>query len=442
MNRLAEHPLSTEERFENYVAPTYGRFRVAPVRGQGCWLWDEAGKKYLDFGGGIAVTSVGHAHPRVASALQAQAATLVHCSNLYQIPEQGKLAQLLVEKVLGLPGKIFFCNSGGEANEALYKLAKRYGHTYPKADGSPRAEIITFEKSFHGRTLAGIAATAQEKVKQGFEPLMPGFRHVPYNDIDALKAALSDNTVAVLLEAVQGEGGIHVARPDFLQAIAELCQKNNLLFLLDEIQCGCGRTGNLRGWETALGSDAESAGVVPDAVSWAKGMGGGFPIGAVWINKRPMPNQDPAKMLCDLLGPGSHGTTYGGTPLACAAATAVLEEILEKDLAENAAKMGAVLRQKLADAEIPFVEDVRGLGLMIGLVVDEEAVAALPGCGQTGMTPSVYLVHELNRAKLLTVPAGTRVVRLLPALNVSEAEMDTAVFMLKATFEKLAATPR
>jgi acetylornithine/N-succinyldiaminopimelate aminotransferase len=438
MTTSTETPQTTQDLFEQYVAPTYGRFHMAPVRGQGCWLWDEAGKKYLDFGGGIAVCSLGHAHPRLAGAIQAQAASLIHCSNLYQMPAQGKLAKLLVEGVMQMPGKVFFSNSGAEANEGLYKLARRYGTLTPKANGEARIEVITFENSFHGRTLAGIAATGQEKVKSGFGPLMEGFQHVPYNNIEALKAAVNENTVAIMLEPVQGEGGINVVSPEFLRTTRDLCQKHDLLFFLDEIQCGVGRTGHLRAWETALGESPEAAGIIPDAVSWAKGMGGGFPFGAIWL--RNATRSSVRKPICDLLGPGSHGTTYGGAPLACAAVTAVMEEILENDLAGHSAAMGNYLRKKLREAELPFVKDVRGLGLMIGIVVDQDAVMALSACEESGLVPSLFLVGALNKAKLLTVPAGADVVRLLPALNVTEAEIDTAVFMLKTTFEKLVAT--
>ncbi len=438
MDTSTETPQTTQDLFEKYVAPTYGRFRVAPVRGQGCWLWDEAGKKYLDFGGGIAVCSLGHTHPRLTGAIQAQAASLIHCSNLYQIPAQGELAKLLVEGVMKIPGKVFFCNSGAEANEGLYKLARRYGTLTPKANGEPRIEVITFQNSFHGRTLAGIAATGQEKVKTGFGPLMEGFQHAPYNDIEALKAAVNENTVAIMLEPVQGEGGINAASPEFLRAIRDLCQEHDLLFLLDEVQCGIGRTGHLRAWETVLGEAPEAANIVPDAVSWAKGMGGGFPFGAMWL--RDVTKSSVSESICNLLGPGSHGTTYGGAPLACAAVTAVMEEIIEKDLASHSAAMGAYLKNKLREADLPFVKDVRGLGLMIGMVIDQDAVKALSACETSGLVPSIFLVEALNRAKLLTVPAGADVVRLLPALNVSEAEIDTAVFMLKTTFEKLVAT--
>ncbi len=438
MNTRIHSPETTQDLYEHYVAPNYGRFPVAPVRGQGCWLWDEAGKKYLDFGGGIGVCSLGHAPAVVAGAVQAQASTLIHCSNLYQPPCFGQLAKLLVEKLIGLPGKIYACNSGGEANEALFKLARRYGTLTPKADGSPRTEILTFTNSFHGRTLAGIAATGQEKVKSGFGPLMEGFRHAPFNDVDALRKAISADTVAILLEAVQGEGGIHVASPDFLKAVRDLCREHDLLFLLDEIQCGMGRTGHLRSWESALGENAESADVIPDAVSWAKGIGSGFPFGAVWIRRRAMP--DPAgTLLCDALGPGSHGTTYGGNPLACAAAKAVVEEILERDLASHAARMGAYLRTQIAESAMPLLREVRGLGLMIGLVLDTEAVQSLKACRQSQRPPSLFVVDALNRAKLLTIPAGIEVVRFLPPLTVTEAEIDTALFILRSTLEKLVA---
>ncbi len=369
--------------YDKYVMPTYGRYPLALVRGQGNRVWDADGKEYLDFGGGIAVNVLGHA--ALAEALARQADILVHCSNLYYTEPQGRLAQKLVELV-GVAGKCFFCNSGGEANEALYKLARKFGNG--------RYEILTFVNSFHGRTLAGISATGQEKVKKGFEPMVDGFRHVPFNDLNAVAAAIGTKTAAILIEPVQGESGITPAKPEFLRGLRRLCDEKGLLLMYDEVQCGIGRTGEFCAWR-AIAPD-----VVPDAMSWAKGLAGGFPIGAIWA-RQP---------YADLLGPGSHASTFGGTPLACAVALAVIEEIEKKKLMANAREVGAYFMDELL--AIPSVRDVRGLGLMIGVDTEQE---------------NRKLVAKMSARGLLGIPAGTQTVRFLPALNVTAAEVDEAV---------------
>ncbi len=417
----------TRELFDRYVIPTYGRFDLQLARGRGCDVWDEAGKHYLDFGAGIAVTSVGHCHPRVIRAMQEQIATLVHTSNLYYTRPQGELAARLV-RLVGGTGKVFFCNSGAEANEALYKLARKFGN---ETVGGPRIGIVTMLGSFHGRTLAGIAATGQDKVKKGFEPMVEGFRHVPFNDAEALRAAVREaGTVAILLEPVQGEIGAVPAKPEFLRLARQLCDEHNLLLMFDEIQCGLGRTGEWCGWRS-LAPD-----ISPDAISWAKGIAGGFPLGAIWVSEREITLKDGTKKkLCDLLGPGSHGTTFGGTPLVCAGANEVLATIEEEGLVANAREMGAYGLQKLQQLGSPLVSEVRGVGLMIGitLVPDFAERAKLPA----DKAPSLWLVERLHEAGLLVIPSGTRALRWLPPLNVQRANLDQATEILRSVLAKI-----
>jgi len=279
--------MTTTEKTNQYVLQTYGRFPLTVTKGEGTRVWDETGREYLDFCSGIATCSLGHCHPALTQAISEQASTLMHCSNLYHIEPQADLAELIVEKIVQQPGKVFFSNSGAEANDGLIKLARRYGAE------SSRHEIITFNKSFHGRTIGSMSATAQGKIHDGFGPLFPGFVYLEPNDLAAVKAALSDKTVAFLLEPIQGEGGVNVMTKEFLEGLSALARENDLLFLLDEVQCGFGRTGDLNGYDTI------APGLVPDAISWAKGMGGGFPIGAFWVAEKHSP----------LLGPGSHAST-------------------------------------------------------------------------------------------------------------------------------------
>ncbi len=433
-SKMHDSPLSTRELYDRHVIPTYGRFDLKLARGRGCEVWDEAGKRYLDFGAGIAVTSIGHAHPRVVRVLLEQAATLVHTSNLYFTRPQALLAERLV-RLVGAGGKVFFCNSGAEANEALFKLARKFGnegapppprHTVGEfvQSASSRISIVTMLGSFHGRTLAGISATGQEKVKKGFEPMVEGFRHVPFNDIAALQEAVDEpGTVAVLIEPVQGEIGVQPAEAEFLRAARRLCDERDLLLMFDEVQCGLGRTGDWCGWKS-IAPD-----VMPDTVSWAKGIAGGFPLGAIWVNERAVALRDgTAKKLCDLLGPGTHGTTFGGTPLVCAGALEVLSVIEEEGMLENAKSVGAHTLAVLRAIASPLIAEVRGLGLMIGIefTPDFATVAKLP----EGKVPSIFLVEKLHAAGLLTIPSGTHALRWLPALNVTRAEIDEAAAIL------------
>ena len=381
--------------YSEFVMPTYGRFELDIARGAGCRVWDFDGKQYLDFGAGIAVCSLGHAHPEITEAASKQAAILVHTSNLYRTSPQAELARRLVGLVG--PGKVFFCNSGAEANEGLIKLTRKFG------SASGRYEILTFQNSFHGRTMAGISATAQEKIKKGFAPLLDGFVHLPFQDLDAVSAAIGPRTVAVLVEPVQGEGGIHVASADFLAGLRLLCDRHDLLLLFDEIQCGLGRTGEWCGWKSVASS------VMPDGVSWAKGIANGFPLGAFWASS--------SRGLCDLLGPGTHGTTYGGNPVCCAAAAKVLEIIQRDRLCENAVLQGKRLRDGLLGLKSPRIREVRGIGLMVGFELAEE----------TDANVAIAFAKKLMTCGLLAIPAGERVIRLLPPLNATAAEVDEAL---------------
>jgi acetylornithine/N-succinyldiaminopimelate aminotransferase len=320
---------AVRDLFQRYVVPSYGRFDLALVRGAGSQVWDVNGRRYLDLGTGIAVCSLGHAHPEITEALVEQSRQLVHVSNLYYQEPQGRLAREIVRQLA--PGKVFFCNSGAEANEGLYKLARKFGHD------EGRFEILTAVNSFHGRTLGGIAATGQEKVKKGFEPMVEGFRHVPFNDLAAARAAVSPATVAILIEGVQGEGGITPATVEYLLGLRALCDEKKLLLLMDGVQCGHFRTGRYQSYQRLLEGVAGAAEFVPDGVSMAKSMGGGFPIGAFWARDR----------YADLLGPGTHGTTYGGTPLASAVALKIFEVIERDGLARHTRELGDWLRAEL-----------------------------------------------------------------------------------------------
>jgi len=383
--------------YSENIMPTYGRFDLDIARGVGCRVWDFEGREYLDFGAGIAVCSLGHAHPEVTEAVCQQAGTLVHVSNLYRTRPQGELARSMVESTGA--GKVFFCNSGAEANEGLIKLARKFGHE------EGRYEVITMTNSFHGRTMACISATGQEKVKKDFSPLLEGFSHVSYGDVEAVRSAIGPKTAAILLEPVQGEGGIHIATAEYLRALRELCDERGLLLFFDEVQCGLGRTGDWCGWKSVAPD------VSPDGVSWAKGIANGFPLGAFWATSR--------KGLEDILGPGSHGTTYGGNPVCCAAGQKV-REIIERDgLLSNATTQGARISDAIRNLKSPKVVAVRSLGLMIGIQLRDGLAA-------------IDVVKSLMGRGLLSIPAGENVIRLLPPLNISEQDGDGALAILAA----------
>ena len=394
--------------FEKFVVPSYTRFDLVLERGEGSYVWDVDGKRYLDLAGGIAVCSLGHAHPEITEALTEQAQKLIHVSNLYYNELQGRLAKRIVDLIA--PGRVFFCNSGAEANEGLFKLARKFG----RDDG--RYEIITTVDSFHGRTLAGIAATGQEKVKKGFEPAVEGFKQVPFNDLDAMRRAITPKTAAILVEPVQGESGITIAKPEYLIGLRRLCDEQNLLLLFDEVQAGHFRTGKFQSWQRIL--ENENVGLVPDAVSMAKSFGGGFPMGAFWVREK----------FANVLSAGTHASTFGGTPLACAVALKIFDVIERDNLAGNARDTGDFLLRELQKVQqrLPkVVKIVRGLGLMIGIEFQPQFKA-------------VEIVKELHQRNLLSVPAGNSVARLLPALNLSRGEAEEGLRIIEKLIVDLA----
>ncbi len=406
--------------FHQHVVPSYGRFDLAFTHGSGSHVFDVAGNRYLDLGGGIAVNSLGHAHPAITEALIEQSRKLVHVSNLYYHEPQGRLAEALSNLIA--PGKVFFCNSGAEANEGLYKLARKYGHD------QGRFEILTTLNSFHGRTLAGIAATGQDKVKKGFEPMTPGFRHVPFNNPQAMRDAISPATVAVLIEGIQGEGGVTPATAEYLLALRRLCDEKQLLLLMDSVQCGHFRTGRFQSYQRILEGVPGGENFLPDAISMAKSLGGGFPIGAFWVRSP----------YADLLGAGTHGTTYGGTPLGCAVALKILEVIRRENLADHARQTGEVLQrgiEALAQKYPAILRGARGLGLMLGMELAEN-IPSLPG--DSAKPVSIRFVNRLHEAGLLTIPAGTNIVRLLPALNLPRIDAGEGLDLIESVAAKLA----
>jgi acetylornithine aminotransferase/acetylornithine/N-succinyldiaminopimelate aminotransferase len=406
--------------FQQNVVPSYGRFDLVLSHGSGSYLYDVTGRRYLDFGGGIAVSSLGHAHPAMIEGLVEQARKIIHCSNYYYNEPQGRLAQALV-RLIG-PGKCFFCNSGGEANEGLFKLARKFGHE------EGRFEVLTAVNSFHGRTLAGIAATGQEKVKKGFDPMVAGFRQVPYNDLAAMRAALSPATAAIMVEGIQGEGGVAPALPEYLLGLRQLCNEKRLLLLMDGVQCGHFRSGRFQSFQRILEGVPGGESFLPDGISMAKSLGGGFPIGAFWV-RAP---------YADLLGAGSHGSTFGGSPLACAVALKILDVIEREKLADNARQVGDFLKaglQQLAGKYPAVIKSVRGLGLMLGF----ELAANIPNLpGDTSKTPTARFTNLLHGAGLLAIPAGAQVIRFLPPLNLRRGEAEEGLKLTESVVAKLA----
>ena len=428
---------AVQKLFQQYVIPSYGRFELALSHGAGSYLYDVAGKRYLDLGGGIAVSALGHAHPAITEALVEQSRKLIHTSNFYYHEPQGRLAQALTGLIA--PGKCFFCNSGGEANEGLFKLARKFGHE----DG--RFEVISTTNSFHGRTLAGISATGQDKVKKGFEPMVTGFRQVPYNDLAAVTEAISPATAAILIECIQGEGGVSPATPEYLLGLRRLCDEKRLLLLMDGVQDGHFRTGRFQAFQRILeppaglnnragaasqnGRDSVPLDFLPDGLSMAKSLGAGFPMGAFWV-RAP---------YADLLGAGTHGSTYGGSPLACAVGLKVLEVMQREKLTDNARHMGNYLTErlgKLAEQYPPVLRSVRGLGLMLGIELSPN-IANLPG--DSSRTQAVRFAHLLHQAGVLTIPAGANVLRLLPPLNLKQTEADEGLAAIEAAASHVAA---
>ena len=388
---------------ESAMFSTYARYPITLVKGKGSRLWDDQGKEYLDFMSGLAVTNLGHVPDAVKDALASQLDRLWHVSNLFSNPNQEKAARLLVDN--SCADAVFFCNSGAEANEAAIKLARRY---HQKLKGNDRYEIVTFTQSFHGRTLATLTATGQDKVKEGFLPLPEGFAHVPLHDLAALEAAVNDKTAAIMLELVQAEGGVIPVDPDFLRAVRALCDRHGILLILDEVQTGMGRTGKLFAYEHY---DVE-----PDIFTLAKGIGSGFPVGAMLAKAHVKP----------AFVPGAHATTFGGTPIAMAVVAATIETMLKENVVEKAAQASDYLIGQLQEKleGLPNVDQVRGKGLLIGILCHGPAAEA---------------IAELHKRGLLVVPAGPNVIRLLPNLLVTNEEIDTAVGLIAAVLAEQAA---
>ena len=405
--------------FQKYVMPTYGRFDVALSHGAGSYVWDVTGKRYLDLGSGIAVCSLGHAHPEITEALIEQSRRLVHVSNLYYNAPQGRLAERIVSHLA--PGKVFFSNSGAEANEGLYKLARKFGHD------EGRFEVLTAFNSFHGRTLAGISATGQEKVKKGFEPMVAGFRHIPFNDLAAAREALSPATTAILIEGIQGEGGITPATAEYLVGLRALCDKKRLLLLMDGVQCGHFRSGRFQSFQRILEGFSGGTGFLPDGLSMAKSLGGGFPIGAFWVR-----DEAHGVALSELLGPGTHATTYGGNPLGCAVASRIFDVIEREKLADNVRTTGGWLQSELGRLVQTYptvVKSARGVGFMLGFELQPRE--QIPGMSASTTLPSLQMVNRLHAAGVLTVPSGGQVIRLLPSLNLSLGQAKEGIALIE-----------
>ncbi|WML57383.1 acetylornithine transaminase [Neobacillus sp. PS2-9] len=381
------------------IMATYSRFPVTLVKGKGSYVWDDQGKQYLDFTSGIATCNLGHVPDAVKEKLEEQLQDLWHCTNLYHIPNQEKLAALLAANSCG--DQVFFCNSGAEANEAAIKLARRYAN---KVKGSGSSEVVTFQQSFHGRTLATLTATGQEKIQQGFSPLMPGFSYLPFNDEEALEELTTRKPAAVLLELVQGEGGVIPANPEWVKKLAAICKDNGILLMVDEIQTGIGRTGTLFAYE--------QYGIEPDVISLAKGLGSGFPIGAI------IAKEEAAKGF----EPGSHGSTFGGNPLATAAGLATVTHILETNLLKQVKEVVTYLDSQLEmlKEKYEFIKNIRGKGLLKGLLVETNALG---------------IVQKAIANNLLILTAGPNVVRILPPLTVTKEEINEFIEALEKTFQ-------
>ncbi len=392
------------ERSDRVIMKTYGRYPIVPVRGEGCRVWDADGREYLDFLAGVAVNNLGHCHPRVVRAIQEQAATLIHCSNYYQIPQQIELAELLCSH--SFADKAFFCNSGAEANEASIKLARKYSRE--TFDNPERYGIITAADSFHGRTMATVSATGQEKIQRFFDPLLHGFAHVPFNDLAALEAAITPQTCAVMLEPIQGEGGINAPSAAYMQGVRELCDRHRLLLILDEVQVGMGRTGKLFAHE--------HFGIRPDIMTLAKALAGGAPIGAMLATDA----------VAASFSPGTHGSTFGGNPLVTAAAVATIRTMLEEGLLNRCEEMGEYLHGELETlgTKYPFVKEVRGIGLMIGMGLS---------------IPGAEIVKKGHQRGLLLNVTHDTVLRFVPPLVVTKQEVNRMIEILDGIFKEIEA---
>ena len=388
---MSQHLMNAADKV---MAKTYKRFPIVITKGKGCSLWDTEGKKYIDFVSGIAVCNLGHAHPRVSEALSKQAEILLHVSNLYYTEPQIELASLLTEN--SFADRVFFCNSGAEANEAAIKLARKYFKDKGEGD---RYRIITMEKSFHGRTMATLSATGQDKIRKGFEPILEGFDYIPFNDIDAMRKSINSSTCAVLLEPIQGEGGVRCPDPDYLKAVRRLCDEKRILLIFDEIQTGMGRTGKFFAYE--------HFGIEPDIMTLAKALANGLPIGAMLAGEE----------VAQAFGPGAHASTFGGTPIITAASIQVVKVLLEEKLFHHCAKIGAYFKERLQDlkAKHESIVDVRGMGLLLGMKLKIEGDTIVNSCMEKG-----FLINCIQG----------NILRFIPPLIVEKEEIDALLVCL------------
>lgn len=389
------------KQYEKFVAPTYARLPIVLVKGKGSKVWDSDSREYLDFFPGWAVSGLGHCHPAVVKAIKSQAGKMLHVSNNYYNELQAELAEAIIKH--SFDGKVFFSNSGAEANEAAIKLTRRY---FNIVRGQDKFEIITMENSFHGRTLATITATGQTKYQEGFSPLPPGFKYVPFNDLDALKGAITDKTAAIMIELIQGEGGINVADKDYIWALRQACDAKEILLIIDEVQTGIGRTGTMFAFK--------QFDIIPDVMTLAKSLGGGLPIGATVI----------AKKYADVLQPGTHASTFGGSPIVCAASLAVFEAIQKEKLLANARKMGDYLASLLLalKSKYGFIKEVRGMGLMLGVELNMPGRDVVQKCIDSGLL--INCTHD-------------KVLRIMPPLGVTKQEIEEAVGIMDKVFHKI-----
>jgi acetylornithine/N-succinyldiaminopimelate aminotransferase len=392
---MSQHLMNTADRV---IAKTYKRFPIVITKGKGCSLWNTEGKKYIDFVSGIAVCNLGHAHPKVSEALSKQADILLHVSNLYYTEPQIELACRLTGN--SFADRVFFCNSGAEANEAAIKLARKY---FKDKGEKERYRIVTMEKSFHGRTMATLSATGQEKIRKGFEPILEGFDHIPFNDIDALQKSIGPSTCAVLLEPIQGEGGVRCPDPDYLKAVRRLCDETEVLLIFDEIQTGMGRTGKFFAYE--------HFGIEPDIMTLAKALANGLPIGAMLAREE----------VAEVFGPGSHASTFGGTPIVTAASVQVVKVLLEENIIDHCAKMGAYFKERLSGlkAKHESIVDVRGMGLLLGMKLEMEGDTIVKSCMEKG-----FLINCIQG----------NILRFIPPLIIEKEEIDALVACLDEIF--------
>jgi acetylornithine/N-succinyldiaminopimelate aminotransferase len=396
---MSQHLMNTADKV---IAKTYKRFPIVITKGKGCSLWDTEGKKYIDFVSGIAVCNLGHAHPKISEALSKQAEILLHVSNLYYTEPQIELASLLTKN--SFADRVFFCNSGAEANEAAIKLARKY---FKDKGEKERYRIVTMEKSFHGRTMATLSATGQDKIRKGFEPILEGFDYIPFNDIDALQKSIGSSTCAVLLEPIQGEGGVRCPEPDYLKAVRRLCDERGVLLIFDEIQTGMGRTGKLFAYE--------HFGIEPDIMTLAKALANGLPIGAMLAREE----------VAEAFGPGTHASTFGGTPIITAASVQVVKVLLEEKLIHHCAKMGEYFKERLSGlkAKHELIVDVRGMGLLLGMKLKIEGDTIVNSCMEKG-----FLINCIQG----------NILRFIPPLIVEKEEIDALVVCLDEIFLNLA----